>query len=99
MTNTYRALSVLAKSEHGDGVVELELSVMEERDALDSGHLELVPRKYRVLSGNYQAGKQGDVVELALLKENESALIQGGHIERVDEPTPEPPAAKKAATK
>ncbi len=83
MTNTYRPLSVSAKSAHGEGVVELDLSVMDEKDALDGGHLEIAPRKYRVLSDNYAADAQGAVVELALLKENDAALIQGGHLERV----------------
>ena len=98
MTNTYRPLSVAAKSQYGDGVFDLDLSVMGEKDALDGGHLEIVPRKYRVLSDNYTAGKQGEVVELALLKENDAALIQGGHLERVDEPK-ETPAEPKAAAK
>lgn len=97
MTNTYRALSILAKSEHGEAPVELDLSVMEERDALAGGHLEIAPRQYRVLSDNYEAGKQGDVVELALAKENESALISGGHIERAEKPTGGPIKGGKAA--
>lgn len=97
MSNTYRALSVLAKSEHGDGVVELDLSPYDEHSELSGGHLEIVPRKYRVLSDNYTAGEQGAVVELALLKENEAALIQGGHLERVDEPKQTPAEPKPVA--
>ena len=101
MKNTYLSVSVSAKSEHGDSPVELDLSVMEEQDALSGGHLELLPRKYRVLSDNYTPGKQGEVVELALLKENEAALISGSHIERYDEPAKEDkkPAAKAADKK
>lgn len=98
MTNTYRPVSVSAQSTYGEGVSDLGLSVEEERDALDGHHLELVPRKYRVLSDNYTAGKQGDVVELALLKENEAALVSGGHIARYDEPAKEA-VDKKPATK
>jgi hypothetical protein len=98
MTNTYRAISVVGEHLFGEGVVELDLSPDEERDALGSKHLEIVPRKYRVLSDNYEAGKQGDVVELALLKENDAALTQGGHLERVAEPK-EAPADDKPATK
>jgi hypothetical protein len=108
MTNTYRALSPQAVAAYSDGVFEREFSPSEEQDALNSGLLELVPRKYRVLSNNYAAGKQGDVVELALLKENEAALVFGGHLERVDdkpvektppadEPAADAPAAKKAS--
>lgn len=99
MTNTYRALSVVGEHHFGEGVVDLDLSPDEERDALGGNHLEIVPRKYRVLSDNYTAGEQGAVVELALLKENESALIQGGHIERVDAPAAEKPATKAADKK
>jgi hypothetical protein len=93
MTNTYKAISVVGEHYFGAVVVEADLSAAEEQDALTGGHLEIVPRTYRVLSDNYSAGKQGESVELALLKENEAALIQGGHIERVDKP------AAKAADK
>jgi hypothetical protein len=93
MTNTYKALSAVGEHYFGEGVVDLDLTASEEQDALNGGHLEIVPRTYRVLSDNYAAGKQGESVELALLKEHEAALIQGGHIERVDD------KAAKAAEK
>ena len=101
MSNSYRPLSVAAKSQYDEGVVDLDLSVMAEKDALDGGHLEIVLRKYRVLSDNYTPGKQGEVIELALPKENEAALIAGSHIERYDEPAKEDkkPAAKAADKK
>ncbi len=51
-----------------------------------------------MLSNRYEAGKQGDLVELALLVETESALIQGGHIERVDA-EPDDPKRVSAETK
>ncbi len=98
MVNTYKAISVVGEHYFGEGVSELDLSPSEEQDALNGGHLEIVPRKYRVLSDNYTAGAQGEVVELALLKENDAALIQGGHLERVDEPK-ETPAEPKPAGK
>lgn len=82
--NTYRALSARAKALHGDEPFAAELSAAEERDQLDGGHLEIVPRSYEVLSNNYSAGKQGDVVDLALAVEIEAALISGGHIKRTD---------------
>lgn len=103
MTNRYQPVSILAKSEHGEGPVELDLSVMDERDALDGGHLELVPRTYRVLSNNFSGGPQGSEYQATFRKENEAALAQGSHIERVDAPvekTPpvdEPPAPKKTS--
>jgi hypothetical protein len=108
MMNTYRALSVAAKSQYGEEPVELDLSVVDEKDALDGGHLELVPRKYKVLSNNFSGGPEGGEYVGALLKENEAALIAGGHIERVDakpvedalppdEPPADAPAVKKAS--
>jgi hypothetical protein len=93
--NTYKATSPAAVAAFADGVFERDFTPSEEQDLLNSGLLELVPRKYRVLSNNYAAGEQNSVVELALLKENEAALIQGGHIERVDEK----PATKAADKK
>ena len=94
MTNTYKATSPAAVAAFADGVFERDFTPSEEKDWLDSGLLELAPRTYRVLSNNYDAGKQGDVVELTLLKENEAGLIWGGHIERVD-----PVASKGGPTK
>jgi len=94
MTNTYRALSQAATAAYSEGVFEGDFTPDEEKDVLASGLLELVPRTYRVLSNNYEAGKADDLVELALLKEHEQALIQGGHLERVDEVKPK---AKKTA--
>lgn len=84
MTNTYKAISVVGEHYFGAGVSEQDLSISEERDALSSGHLEIVPRRYQVLSDNYAAGKKDALVDLALPKENEAALIQGGHLQRVD---------------
>lgn len=86
MANTYRPVSARAKALNGDGPFEADFTPAEERDQLDGGHLEIVPRPYRVLSNNFAAGKQGANVDLALLVEAEAALLQGGHIERVDKP-------------
>lgn len=101
MTNTYKATSAVGEHHFGEGVTEHDLSPAEERDALDGKHLEIVPRRYEVLSDNYEAGEQGAVVELALLKENEAALISGGHLKRVDKPADKPakPAVKAADKK
>lgn len=103
MSNTYRATSPAAVAAFADGVFERDFSPSQERDWLDSGLLELVPRTYKVVSNNYEAGEQNARVELALLKEIEAAHIAGGHIERVDDkPAPEaktdePPAVKKTS--
>lgn len=89
--NTYRATTPAAVAAFADGVFERDFTPTEEKDWLDSGLLELVPRQYRVLTNNYAAAAQGELIDLSLLVENEAALIQGGHIERVDKP-----AKKKA---
>lgn len=98
MTNIYKATSAVGEHYFGAGVSEQDLSVSEERDAVNGGHLAVVPRKYQILSDNYAAGKQGAVVELALLKENEAGLIQGGHLARVDDSPKETPAAPEDKT-
>lgn len=85
-TNRYRALSPVGEATYGAGEVDLTLSPAEEADAIGNGHLELVPRTYRALSDNYAAAEQGDTFQAAYPVENEAALIQGGHIERVDKP-------------
>lgn len=84
MTNTYRPLSVAAKSQYGDAVVSLDLSVMDEKDAIDGNHLEIVPRAYKILSDNFSGGPQDSEWMGALRVETEAALIQGGHIQRID---------------
>lgn len=95
MTNTYKAVSAVGEHYFGEGVNDLDLTATEEQDALNGGHLEIVPRTYRVLSDNFSAGKQGEEIEGAFLVENEQALIQGGHLERVD--TAKKPTKKTAA--
>lgn len=95
MSNSYRPVSERAKALYGDDDFEAELTVVEERDQLDGGHLEIVPRPYKVLSDNYSAGKQGDTVDLALQVEIEAALVSGGHLERAD--TSPKKSAKKSA--
>ena len=86
MSNTYQAISARGKALYGEAVFEAEFTAADEADHLSSGHLELVPRTYRVLSNNYSAAPQGKTFVSALLIEHEAALIQGGHIERVDVP-------------
>ena len=92
--NTYRAVSDRAKALNGEDVFDAEFTPAEEADQLSAGHLEIVPRAYKVLSNNYSAGEQGDFVDLALPVETEAALIAGGHIERVED---NPKAKKKAS--
>lgn len=91
MTNTYKPLSVRAKALYGDDVFEGNFTAGEERDLIAGGHVSIEPRAYEVLTNNFAAGKQGDTVDLALVVENEAALISGGHIQRADKK----PAPKK----
>lgn len=83
---TYKPVSERAKALHGEEPFEADLSPVEERDALDGGHLQIVPRPYRVLVNNYEAGKQDSTVSLALTVENEAGLIAGGILARADKP-------------
>jgi hypothetical protein len=89
--NTYRATTPAAVAAFSDGVFERDFTPSEEKDWLDSGVLELVPRTYLVRSDNYQV-PLGQTFEAAFLVEIEAALVAGGHIERVA-----PPAVKKPA--
>lgn len=84
--NTYRALTTAAVAAFAEGVFEHDFTAIQEKDALDAGLLEIVPRTYKVMSNNFAEGAQGTEVQLVLLVEQESALLQGGHIERVDKP-------------
>lgn len=84
MTNLYKPVSARAKALHGEDDFEAEFTASEEADHLTGGHLAIVPRSYEVLSDNYEAGKQGEVIDLALLVDIENALIEGGHIQRAD---------------
>jgi hypothetical protein len=90
MTNTYRPVSDRARTIHGKGVLELDLTVQDETDELSGGHLEIEPRTYRVLSNNFAAAKQGEEFQAAYPVETEAALVAGGHIERVDAEPAEP---------
>ena len=93
--NTYRPVSDRAKALYGEDDFEADFSASDERDHLEGGHLEIVPRPYRVLSDNYSAGKQGEVVDLALPVDIEAALVSGGHLERADA-SPKKSAKKSA---
>jgi hypothetical protein len=65
-----------------------EFTIEEERENLSSGLLEIVPRKYRVIGDSevfeVKATADDPMFMAALPIENEAALIQAGHIERVD---------------
>ncbi|HET6915734.1 MAG TPA: hypothetical protein VFH56_06545 [Acidimicrobiales bacterium] len=89
--STYRAVSDRARAIHGEEPFEADLSAVDEADELAGGHLEIVPRPYRVLVNNYTRGAQGEVVDLPLRVDEERALLAGGIVERAD-PEPDEPA-------
>lgn len=73
-----------------------------EQANLDSGLLEIVPSKYRVIGGSPVHGVSKDddppIFEAALTMGSSAALIAGGHIERVAD-TPAEPAHKRTPRK
>lgn len=97
MSNTYRALSTAAEAAFSVGVFEADFTPTEEKDWLDSGLLELVPRTYRVLSDNFELPKDNTFVA-TMLVEPEAMLIAAGHIERVDEQDEEPEGEEDEAS-
>jgi hypothetical protein len=84
MENTYKATSALGEHHFGSEPFERQFTPAEEQDWLVGGHIEQVPRTYRVLVDNYAVGTQGEEVELSLLAEHEAMLLSGGVLERVD---------------
>lgn len=98
MTNQYRAVSIYGKAIFGEDIFDADFAASEEKDHLDGGHLELVPRKYTITSNNFTGGAEGDEYEAALVKDIEEMLVAGGHLARSD-PKPETAAGKKAAAK
>jgi hypothetical protein len=97
MANTYKPTSDVGEHHFGAEPFEETFTPAEERDWLDGGHIEQVPRTYLVLSDNYSGGEQGSEIQAAFVVEIEAALISGGHLKRVDKkPAPKKPAAKKA---
>lgn len=91
MTNTYKAVSAYGKAVFGEDVFDGDFDATEEKDLLDAGHVEIVPRKYTVLTNNFSGGSQGSEYNAGLLKDVETALLAGGHLRRVEDA----PAAKK----
>jgi hypothetical protein len=85
VSNTYKATSVLGVAHFGEPVFEAVFSPADEADWVDSGHVEIVPRKYEQLSDNFSATKQGETFDAAYRVEHEAALVSGGHIQRVDQ--------------
>ncbi len=99
MTNTYKAVSEYGRAIFGDDVFDGDFDAAEEKDHLDGSHLEIVPRKYKVLSNNFTDGEMGSEYVAALPKGREDLLLQGGHLRRDDSPPATKPATKKTAEK
>jgi hypothetical protein len=75
---------------------ETDFSEEEETANLASGLLEIVPHRYKVVGGSdvYET-PPGEEFEAAIPIGNEALLIEGGHIERVDQPAKKKKEAKK----
>lgn len=92
--NRYRVLlPLLVHTEEGSykqgEEFEKDFSPDEEAANLHSGLLEIVPREYKVIGGStVHDAKPGEVFTRALLIGEEAALVEGGHIERVNKATP-----------
>ncbi len=90
MSNIYIAKTPAAEAAFFVGEFEHEFSVTQERDLVASGLIEIVPRRYRVLTDTPVHGvtalDKDPTFEAALLIEQEAALVAGGHIERVVTP-------------
>lgn len=95
MTNTYKAVSEYGRAIFGEHVFDGDFDAGEEKDLVGAGHLEIEPRKYRILSDNFSGGEMGSDVMAAYPMEIEAALLQGNHLRRADDK----PAAKKTAEK
>ena len=96
MSRQYKPVSDRAKAEHGDDVVDLDLSAADELDAVTGGHLEIVPCKYTVLVDNFAEGDKGSEYEAAMYLDIETALVGGGVLKRVEQ---KPPAEEKTSDK
>lgn len=67
-----------------DEEFDKEFSEEEETTNLDSGLLELIPCKYRVIGGSYVFDTApGGEFDAAMRIGQEALLVEGGHIERV----------------
>jgi hypothetical protein len=96
VSNRYKVLLPLQVNGHTQGeTFEHEFTVEEERNVIDSGLLEIVPRSYRVLTDTrvHETGKD-DTFEAALLIEQEAHLVNAGFVERADPPEPPTPKTK-----
>lgn len=83
-------------------VLEHEFTTQEERDLLDAGRVEIIPRPYLVVgTSRVHDTDPGGTFTAGLPVGQEAALIEGGHIERVPDPAPaeQDTAASKAAGK
>lgn len=102
--NTYRVLlPVLVNGEHGQGdIFEHEFTADDEATNLQSGLIEIVPRRYKVVGASIvHATEPGGTFSAAFTIGQEAALMEAGHIERVEtkaSTTPKPEKAKPPAT-
>jgi len=74
---------------------ECEFPVDEERNYLDGGLLEIVPREYKVVGTSVVHGHQPGESFLMALPRGEEELLLGYHLERVDAKSKAKPKADK----
>jgi hypothetical protein len=79
-------------------VVELDIPPNWEATLIAREQLEIVPRKYQVVGGEFKVFDHslGEKFEAGLTIEQESALIEGGHIKPVDNGPKKPKGGKKS---
>jgi hypothetical protein len=93
-------LPLLVHTEEGSykqgEVFEKEFTGDEEAENVSSGLLEIVPSKYRVTGESEVDGTApGEEFESGMTMNREALLMEGGHIERVEEKKPKPAPKKK----
>jgi hypothetical protein len=99
--NRYRVrLPLLVHTEDGSYAqgeeFEKAFSEEDERTNVESGLLEIVPRRYKVIGGSVVDGNEPESeFDAAMTIGREALLVAGGHIERVEEKPKAKPRKKK----
>jgi len=102
MSNRYRVLLPLrVHTEDGSYTqgeeFDKDFTADEEETNVQSGLIEIVPRRYKVIGGSKVDGNEPDSeFDAAMTIGREAILVAGGHIERVETPAPKSKAKKEA---
>lgn len=102
MSNTYKVVAPSAMLTHEPGeTFEHDFSPADEADLIANKRIEIVPREYHVIGSSTVNGVEpGGKFMGAFTVGQERALLDGGHLERVEKPKAkaDKPAAKPEAT-